>query len=191
MLEKRAYSQIFALPDFRNLALHIEGVNMSIKGTGRRGPPGKSPHLKLISGTDRGDRMMPEIIRLADEDPERPDYLSADAMIEWGKAIVILKRSGLLSVADSAIIAAYCVAKCTFQNATIMINSSGEFGGLLIQGTAGANIPNPLIAIRRHAMNDMVSYAIQMGMTPAARLRLNAEVSSKKKENPFDALKDD
>jgi len=165
---------------------------MSIKGTGRRGPPGKSPHLKLISGTDRVDRVSPEVIKLADgEDPARPSFLSADAIIEWDKAIAILKRLGILSMADSAIIAAYCVAKCTFQNSSIMINSSGEFGGLLIQGTAGAKIANPLVSIRSRAMNDMVSYAIQMGMTPAARLRLNAEASSKKKENPFEVLKND
>jgi phage terminase small subunit len=34
----------------------------------------------------------------------------------------------------------------------------------------------------------MTSYAIQLGLTPAARLRLNAEVSERK-ENPFDKLK--
>ncbi len=165
---------------------------MSIKGTGRRGPPGKSPHLKLISGTDRADRATSETVKISStEMPTPPSHLNSDELAAWHEAINLLKPMGLLSNVDVAILMAYCVSRCVVQHASTIINGNGEFSGLLIQGTAGPNIPNPLIAIRRHAMADTVSYAIQLGMTPAARLRLNAEVGAKKKTNPFDALKDD
>ena len=76
----------------------------------------------------------------------------------------------LLSKVDVGILTAYCITKCIVKDVSSLINGVGEFSGLLIPGAAGANVPNPLIAIRSRAMNDMVSYAIQMGMTPAARI---------------------
>jgi P27 family predicted phage terminase small subunit len=164
-----------------------------VRSTGRNGPPKKPPHLHLISGTGRADRADPEVVKIADAvEPERPACLSADAIIEWDKVIVILRQSGLLSASDSAIIAAYCATKCTFQNAEIAIESANRgiknAFGLLTLSHQKTPIQNPLIPIRNRALNDMTSYAIQLGLTPAARLRLNAEVSERK-ENPFDKLK--
>lgn len=160
---------------------------MAIKGTGRRGPPRDAPHLKLISGTNRADQAATGPIEICDgSDPLAPDHLTEDELMEWTAAINLLRPMGLLSGADVGILTAYVISKCIIRDASFLIRAEG----LLSLGASGTNIPNPLIGIRNRAMNDLVSYAVQLGMTPAARLRLNAEVSTKK-VNRFEHLKND
>lgn len=162
------------------------GQNSKIKGTGRRGAPKKPPHLKLVSGTDRADRIDPELIELTDgADPAAPDYLGADEKTTWADTVELLRPMGLLSGVDVSLMVAYCISVSTVKTATGTIAAEGLYSAT----QAGIPATHPAVIIRRQAMADMVSYAIQMGMTPAARLRLNATAAPKKKENPFDKLK--
>ena len=156
-----------------------------IRGTGRRGPARTPSHLKIVSGTDRADRSTTGIFKLTDNtNPVCPAHLNAGEIADWNEAIELLRPMGILSSTDASVLTAYCISKNLVREASEEISASGLFSA----SSAGVATAHPAVAVRRQAMTDMVSYAIQMGMTPAARLRLNAE-SSKKKANPFDALK--
>ena len=44
---------------------------------------------------------------------------------------------------------------------------------LLVKGSAGNPMSNPLVKIARNATNDMVRFAAEFGLTPVARSRLS------------------
>ena len=44
--------------------------------------------------------------------------------------------------------------------------------GLLSKSAAGTPLQSPLVLTIRHAANDMVRYAAEFGLTPAARTRI-------------------
>jgi P27 family predicted phage terminase small subunit len=48
-------------------------------------------------------------------------------------------------------------------------------GGLMIKTTNGNAIQNPLVGTAHKAAADMVRYAVEFGMTPSARSRINAD----------------
>jgi phage terminase small subunit len=61
--------------------------------------------------------------------------------------------------------------------------------GLLIKSQGnGDAIQNPLLGIARRAANDMVRYAGEFGMSPAARARIRAGVWHEPPPSKFDGL---
>lgn len=158
----------------------------SIPGVGRRGPAKKPPHLKIVSGTVRGDRVDPEVVTLSDGvDPVPPKHLTKAERETWETTIAALRPIGLLSSVDVFLLAAYCICVSTEKAAAKIIATEG----LLSSTQAGLPATHPAVTIRRQAMVDGVAYAGHLGMTPAARLRLNAQAAPEKKKNPFMELK--
>ena len=46
--------------------------------------------------------------------------------------------------------------------------------GFIVKTQSGARPPNPLVLIAQNAARDMVRFASEFGLTPAARSRINA-----------------
>ena len=76
---------------------------------GRRGPPRKPTALKVMQGTARLDRT-PANEPKPDGTPEPPDFLTAEARVEWDRLASGMEAIGLLTTADRAIFAGYCQA---------------------------------------------------------------------------------
>jgi phage terminase small subunit len=49
-----------------------------------------------------------------------------------------------------------------------------RFNGLMITGSTGSYLGNPLVKIARNAAADMLRFAAEFGMTPRARSYLDA-----------------
>ena len=49
-----------------------------------------------------------------------------------------------------------------------------RFNGLMITGSTGSHLANPLVKIARNAAADMLRFAGEFGMTPRARSYLDA-----------------
>jgi phage terminase small subunit len=58
----------------------------------------------------------------------------------------------------------------------------------LIKTSSGDAAQNPLIGIARRAAADMVRYAGEFGMSPAARARISAGIGYEPPEGKFDGL---
>jgi P27 family predicted phage terminase small subunit len=139
-------------------------------------PRPKPAHLKLLEGNP-GRRPIPNEPRPEPcELPEAPPYLTADARKEWDHVATQLHRLGLLTEIDVASLAAYCQAYGRWITAERAIAAMAErdllTGGLMIKTTNGNAIQNPLIGTSNKAASDMVRYASEFGLTPAARARL-------------------
>jgi P27 family predicted phage terminase small subunit len=157
-----------------------------------RGPKPKPAHLKLIEGNP-GKRRIPQNEPRPEigEMPEAPVFLTVDARSEWDRVSIQLHRMGLLTEIDVASLAAYCQAYGRWVTAERVIAAMAEkdqlTGGLMIKTTNGNAIQNPLIGTSNKAASDMVRYAAEFGLTPAARARLALGAGPQKKSK-FDGL---
>jgi P27 family predicted phage terminase small subunit len=152
----------------------------------------KPAHLKLLEGNP-GKRSIPIEPRpeISETIPEAPPFLTVDAHKEWDHIATQLHRLGLLTVVDVASLAAYCQAYGRWLTAERAIAAMAErdllTGGLMIKTTNGNAIQNPLIGTANKAASDMVRYASEFGLTPAARARIGFSTANAQKSK-FDGL---
>jgi P27 family predicted phage terminase small subunit len=146
---------------------------------GRRPTP---TYLKLLRGNP-GQRPLnmnepkPEI---PNEPPEPPSFLSGYAAEEWRRISVEAYRLRLLTQVDVMPLAAYCDAYDRWRTAKETVAAMAErdpvMHGLIVKTQSSGAAPNPLVWIAANAAKDMVRFAAEFGMTPAARSRINAGV---------------
>jgi P27 family predicted phage terminase small subunit len=130
------------------------------------GPPPTPTYLKLLRGNPGKRPIRPEPQpEQPPTPPEPPDFLSAYARNEWRRVAPELHRLGLLTSLDAGVLSAYCQCYSRWR-------TTEEF---LAAMDADAR-PKALVRIAAQAARDMVRYAQQFGMTPAARARIAAGV---------------
>lgn len=161
---------------------------------GKRGPVPKKTFLKVLSGNlSLQKKLMEDGQTQQFNPPPVPKNLSAEEKNIWDQTVELLKPLKHLENIDGAILAAYCCSYVRWAAAEKEIQKSSKKSaifGLLATGANGGAVINPLVNISRRAQADMVTYAAQLGMTPAARLRIQM-VKDEPKENPFQKLKND
>lgn len=144
------------------------------------GPAPKPTALRVLEG-NRGKHKLNRAEPLPanfPEPPPPPPGLSSEARDEWARQAPQLHRLGLLTVIDLPAFAAYCVAFARWQTAeqalADMAKRDPTTSALMIRTSKGTLIQNPLVGTARRAAIDMVRYAAEFGMTPAARSRIQA-----------------
>lgn len=166
---------------------------------GKRGPPKKPTALKMLAnnpGKRPVNEAEPEFIG-GKVDP--PAHLDGEALTEWLRVCKELEVNGLLSQMDRAACAAYCQAYGRWVQAEMILRTMREASatsedrivkasqGLMIRGSTGNAVQNPLIRIASDAMDAMLKAAKEFGMTPAARAGVSGQKEPDK--NPFDDFK--
>jgi P27 family predicted phage terminase small subunit len=123
--------------------------------------------------------------------PEPPEHLVGYACDEWYRIAPELHRLGLLTIADIGPLAAYCYAYGQWRSAAEILSKIADndrvMQGLLIRRD-GQAVPNPVVKLVRNAAMDMVRYASEFGLTPAARSRIAAGYSGEQRQGKFDGL---
>jgi len=125
-----------------------------------------------------------------DEMPEAPPQLDDYAKEEWDRLAPIAFNMGVLTVADVGVFSAYCVAYSRWRRAEEGIKAMAtdeNLHGLLDFKHTGTAYQNPLLKISEKAAHDMLKYAVEMGLTAAARARL-AVYPPKEKKSKYDGL---
>lgn len=136
-------------------------------------------HLRLLRGNPGKRPIKPEPEpAVPDKPPEPPAFLSEDAVNEWWRVAPELHALGLFTVIDVMPLAAYCQAYAHWIAAeralALMAAGDPRFNGLMITGSTGSHLANPLVKIARNAAADMLRFAAEFGMTPRARSYLDA-----------------
>ena len=138
----------------------------------------KPTHLKLIAGNPGKRHLNPNEPMPARARPSPPAMLTGDALDEWQRVSDELYVLGLLTNVDRAALAGYCQAYGRWLRAERGIAEMAKrdelTGGLMIKTTNGNAIQNPLVGTARKAMADMLRFAVEFGMTPSARSRIEA-----------------
>lgn len=102
--------------------------------------------------------------------PDCPDHLSEDARLEWDRVAYALHAMGVLTVVDRAALAAYCQAYGRWVEAERKL----QLTPALIKLPSGYIQQSPWMSIANKQLEVMGRYMTELGMTPAARSRVEA-----------------
>ena len=148
---------------------------------GKRGPARKPANVKKLQGTYRKDRDGGENPSPAPGIPNCPSFLKGEARREWKRVAPELANLGLYTELDRAALAAYCSSWGMYVEVDKVIREEG----LTYLNSRGRELPRPEVAIRRHAIRQMRSFATEFGMTPSSRGRITLPDNTKDEYNPF------
>lgn len=102
--------------------------------------------------------------------PSAPAELGKEGRLEWERVGAELLTLGLVSAVDRAALAGYCFAWERALKAQRKLKREGE----TITTTRGNVIQHPSLGIYNRAMKQLREFAIEFGMTPAARRRVES-----------------
>lgn len=101
--------------------------------------------------------------------PPPPAHLDDEAKREWRRMGKELVNLGILTVVDKAAFAAYCVAWSRWAQAEAMVKQAGVY-----VPTLRGWVKNPMVAVADTALAQMLRAAVEFGMTPSSRTRVQA-----------------
>jgi P27 family predicted phage terminase small subunit len=155
-----------------------------------RGPAPIPIPLQVLRGNPgkKSVRIQLEPERLP-EVPNPPAFLQGHAKDEWHRVAPSLHTLGLLSTLDIMPLAAYCQSYEHWRQAEERLGelaAQDESRGLLVKVREGHARRNPLVQIAASAAADMLRFASEFGMSPAARTRISSGAA--KPAGKFDGL---
>lgn len=133
---------------------------------GRRPKP---TAIKEMMGNP-GKRPLNECEPRPDGVPTCPRYLSKAARKEWRRVAprLVAMGSGMLTEVDRAAFACYCQAVGRIEDAERELVKYGN----VIKTPKGYPIQNPYLAIANKATDQIRQFAVEFGMTPSSRSRV-------------------
>lgn len=103
--------------------------------------------------------------------PECPPHLEGEARNEYKRITAELVKLKILSEVDRAALVAYCQAWGDYVRATKEIKKEGE----VLYSDKGNAYINPWKNIQTSAMDRMLRFSAEFGMTPSSRSRIKVE----------------
>lgn len=151
---------------------------------GARGPSAKPTALKILEGNP-GKRTVngnEPRFRLSEESKTPPPWLGRYGKKEWKRVFPLLEKNGLVTDADYLALCGYCQCADTWITAEKVKREKG----LVTVSATGTHLPHPAVGIASHALQNLLRYAREFGLTPSARTALTAQPAEE--ENPLLAL---
>lgn len=103
--------------------------------------------------------------------PECPPHLEGEARKEYQRITAELIKLKIISEVDRAALVAYCQAWGDYVRATKEIKKEGE----VLYSDKGNAYINPWKNIQTSAMDRMLRFSAEFGMTPSSRSRIKVE----------------
>jgi P27 family predicted phage terminase small subunit len=149
----------------------------------RGGRTPKPTALRIVHG-DRKDR-----INLREPLPESgpmvpPDGITEEVREIWEYTVRHLAVMGLALPSDRDCLRGYCEAVVSHAKACKILAHSS----ILIKGIHGNMVRNPALQIQRDAARNMLRFAQEFGLTPAARSRIETADPDTGERSPFAGL---
>ena len=109
--------------------------------------------------------------------PKAPRHLSSVARTHWHATLAVLFPTGVITLAESDLLATYCEAYARWRQAKEELRPKKgkdgfRGGGLIVTNAAGNPVRNPLLNVLADAEKTMMRCMSELGMTPSARARL-------------------
>jgi len=120
-------------------------------------------------GTYRRDRDNGQDPRPQAGIPKLPAHLDRQARKVWRYYAPILSESRILTMVDREALACFCVAAGRRAQAEMELAKTGP----VVKSPSGYPIQNPWLAVANKAMEQMLKWGQELGLSPAARSRLH------------------
>lgn len=134
-------------------------------------PRPKPTAILRLEGSRRANgRTHEPVLPVADRDP--PAHLYGAGLEEWHRLVGPLIDSGVLTIADRGALAAACHTYGRWVEAEAKVRELG----LVIMTANGCPQVNPHLSIANESLRQYRAFAIELGITPAARSRVKAEI---------------
>lgn len=139
---------------------------------GRRGPPVKPTATKKREGTYRADRAPKREPKAPKGSPTIPPTIARDKIARecWRRLVPVLLRMRVLTRADSVTLEGLCRSYSTAVRADDELLEKGMF-----IDTEYGRRASPAVSVGRHAWAEVRRFALEFGLSPAARTRVEAE----------------
>jgi P27 family predicted phage terminase small subunit len=112
--------------------------------------------------------------------PVMPKDMSKEAAAIW-KRLITFMPAGVWTPLEADLLAAYCNAAATEQEATRELNTSPK----VVRGSSGNMVPSPWLKIRADSARLMVQLTVKLGLDPASRSLLQ-QPSDEDDDDGFD-----
>lgn len=140
---------------------------------GKRGPKSKPTALKVLEGNPSRRPLNKDEpkYQLTQECAKPPAWLGTNGKKEWKRILPLLEKNKIYTDADYMALAAYCQSVDTW----IIAEKQKRAEGIVSVTSKGTNIQAPAVGIANTAMNNMLKFAKEFGLTPSSRTGLTAE----------------
>jgi P27 family predicted phage terminase small subunit len=147
-------------------------------------PTGRKPKptaLRLLDG-DRESRINRNEPIPRGLPPQCPEDAADDVRAVWDYTVRELDHMNLAFACDRDALRAYCEAVVSHRKACQILAKSP----ILVRGAKGNMVRNPALAAQHAAANTLRLLAVEFGLTPSARSRIeHREADSGADDNPF------
>jgi len=136
-----------------------------------RGRKPKPAELKILAGNPGKRPIKPTAIDLPADIPDCPEHLDAAARAEWDRVTALLAETKLLKQTDRAVLAAYCQCYARWANAEEQLRKVGP----VLMTPNKMPVQNPYLQIANKALDQLRKFTTELGFSPVARSRVDAE----------------
>jgi P27 family predicted phage terminase small subunit len=147
-----------------------------------KGRKPKPTRMKELLGNPGKRRLNAAEPQYASGEPQCPAHLSKEAKAEWRRVAPDLAACNVLTQADRAALAAYCVQWARWVDAEGKLNASGPVlkdpDELDAEGRVtkrGKMYRNPYLGVANEALVLMHSFLSDFGLSPASRSRIKPQ----------------
>lgn len=135
---------------------------------GLRGPAPRPMELVKLEGNPGHRKINHETPKFKPVIPPCPAFLDSVGRKEWRRLTPELERLGLITSADLAAFASYCVAWSRLVASEKVLKREG----MTFETPNGYVMPRPEISVSNSAMKLIKDFACQFGLTPSSRGRI-------------------
>ena len=146
--------------------------------------PGTKPKplkVKLLEGRRVNRKLKDGEPEPAPGRPTCPDHLSVSAKWEWKRIVPELEAMGLISKVDMAVLAGYCQYFGEWKDTCKLLKGKSP----IVLTKSNNVIQNPLLGVAHKAYDLMCKSAVEFGLTPSSRTRINVN-NANDPEDPMD-----
>ena len=140
---------------------------------GRRGPPKKPTHLKVLTGNPGKYPLNDREPKPPKDAPRCPAWMRAEAKKAWRNTMPKLREMGVLTIVDGDALSVYCQLHARWKAAEEFLATHGNTYPLRDEhGKMRCLQQFPQVSIARNLVQILRAYQQEFGMTPSARASL-------------------
>ena len=149
-----------------------------------RGRKPKPTVLKILEGNPGRRPLNKREPHAPAEVPECPEFLDDEARAEWFRMAAVLQGMGVLTPADRAALAAYCVAYSRWVTAEQQVK---RLGTIVKSPLKNFPMKSPYLTVADQALETMRKFMVEFGLTPSSRGRIRLP-EDRRAGDEFDAF---